>query len=551
MLIWSLLQNSGILMKITKMRQSTSRIIQPKNKKGSAIAYALVIIAMVSILLSSVVRFIATQTKNAYQVQSREEAFQIAEAGVNFYRWYLAHETDGKTALQVQNFWQGTSPAPYGVEGSFERDYKDAQGGVLGKFVIKVAHPDVGSTIVDVTVEGSTEKYPTIKKIIKVRFRRPSWSENSVLANDFMRFGEGTTVNGKIHSNSGIRFDGIATNVVSSSLATYDDPDHTGGAEFGVHTHVNVPPVNGINDNYRSSEAPPSAISQRADIFKAGRKFPTTQIDFASVVSDISFMRSQASVKFDNTGAGRRIILKTDGTFDVCKVNSYSVYNPSTFAGTNGIIDYGGAIAGATGSFASSNGLACVASTCCDAGACGWISNGNHAKGKCVSLSTMTMPNTASIIFVANNLWLEGTINTKKISFVAAELSDETNYTGGNKSVFLGMNNLLYTNFDYRDVIGVIGQEDVEVIKDSLTDLTLDGAFLAKDGRVGRAYYGNSKNSITVNGSIATFARYGFAYTDGTGYQTRKLNFDNNLLYYPPPFFPTGTQYAIDQWEEQ
>ncbi len=526
--------------------------IKNEKEKGSAVAYALVIIAMVSVILSSVVQFVASQAKAAYQTQSREEAFQIAEAGVNFYRWYLAHQTDGKTAMQVRDFWQSTSPDPIGLRNNspYQREYVDAQGGVLGKYSITVLAPDPNSTSVDVSVDGLTSKYPETKRTIKVRLRRPSWSENSVLANDFMRFGEGTTVNGKIHSNSGIRFDGIATNVVSSSLNTYDDPDHSGSSEFGVHTHVNVPLATGVNENQRPLEAPPNSPSQRIDVFRGGRQFPTPQIDFASVVSDISFMRSQAVIKFDNSGAGRRIILKNDGTFDVCKVNSYSVYNPTTYAGTNGIIDYAGTIAGATNPYAANNGLACVTTACCDAGSCNWIVAGTHAKGKCVSLSSGVIP-ADSIIFVANNLWLEGTVNSKRVSLVAAELADETNYTGGNKSVFLGMNDLLYTKFDGADIIGVIGQKDVEVLKDSLTNLTLDGAFLAKDGRVGRAYYGNSKNSITVNGSIATYARYGFAYTDGTGYQTRNLNFDNNLLYHSPPYFPTGTQYTLDSWEEK
>jgi hypothetical protein len=52
-----------------------------------------------------------------------------------------------------------------------------------------------------------------------------------------MRFGAGTEVFGKIHSNVGIRFDGVAHNVISSGVASFDDPDHGGGNEFGVHTH--------------------------------------------------------------------------------------------------------------------------------------------------------------------------------------------------------------------------------------------------------------------------------------------------------------------------
>lgn len=538
-------------MKTINMKVENKKAAVFRNEKGSAIAYALVIIVMISILLSSMVQFIVNNSKSAYQTQSKEEAFQIAEAGVNFYRWYLAHETDGRTAMQIRDFWQGTSPDPYGLRNNspYERDYVDAQGGVLGKYSIETSAPDPSSTIVYVAVTGWTSKYPAIKRTINVRFRRPSWSEDSVLANDFMRFGEGTTVNGKIHSNSGIRFDGIATNVVSSSLSTYDDPDHTGGSEFGVHTHVNAPPASGINDNQRPSEAPPSVVSPRIDVFKAGRDFPTPQVDFASVVSDISFMRSQATVKFDNSGAGRRIILKADGNFNSCKVNSYSVYNPIGYTGSSGITDYNGVITGASGSYASTNGLSCVTVDCCDAGSCSLIQASKPSKGKCISITSGVIPN-GGIIFVANNLWLEGTISGKKVSFVAAELSDEPGYTGGNKNVFLGMNNLRYTNHDGNDIIGVIAQEDVEVIKDSLNDLFIDGALLAKGGRVGRYYYGNSKNSITVNGSIATYARYGFAYTDGTGYQTRNLDFDNNLLYFPPPYFPTGTQYSIDSWEE-
>ncbi len=81
------------------------------------------------------------------------------------------------------------------------------------------------------------------------------------------------------------------------------------------------------------------------------------------------------------------------------------------------------------------------------------------------------------------------------------------------------MDNLLYTNTDGSDIIGVIAQNNVKVIRDSLTNLTIDAALLAKDGRVGRDYYnGTIKNSITINGSIATNLRYGFSYTNGTGY---------------------------------
>jgi hypothetical protein len=50
---------------------------------------------------------------------------------------------------------------------------------------------------------------------------------------------------------------------------------------------------------------------------------------------------------------------------------------------------------------------------------------------------------------------------------------------------------------------------------------------------------------------IASSDRYGFAYTDNTGYATRIINYDANLLYGPPPSFPlTSDQYQTISWRE-
>jgi hypothetical protein len=80
---------------------------------------------------------------------------------------------------------------------------------------------------------------------------------------------------------------------------------------------------------------------------------------------------------------------------------------------------------------------------------------------------------------------------------------------------------------------------------------------MAQSGRVGRENYAGGsaiRDTITVNGAIATNLRYGFAWTTGavhtSGYRNRNLYYDNNLLYCPPPYFPTGKNYLIDLWEE-
>ncbi|HHE45792.1 MAG TPA: hypothetical protein ENL05_00355 [Candidatus Moranbacteria bacterium] len=491
--------------------------IQIKNKKGTALAYALVILAAVSVIVVSLLGYITSQLKFSANRVEKQKAFQISEAGIYWYNWYLAHETSGKSAQQINNFWQ--SGTALGVSSPYEHDFYDTNGTAIGKYSITTQKPDPNSTIAIVTSTGWTYKMPNVKRVIKVRFRRPSWSEYAVLANDVMRFGQGTEVYGKIDSNEGIRFDGVAHNVVSSAVANYDDPDHSGGNEFGVHTHVNPPPGSGVNNSFRPLEAPPNPVPDRSDVFKAGRVFPVPTISFTGVVSDLSYMKMESQnpahgLYFDNSGFGRHIILKTNGTMDVSKVISYDTDSNSI-----------------TNETASTN---------------------------------YSIPNDG-IVFVENNVWVEGTIDTKKVTIAAANLS------GGNPAkIYLGMHNIKYTNLDGKDILGLIAQNDVEVVRDSQDFLTIDAALLAQSGRVGRKHYGtwcthwshwwwftwcdtyasDHKNTITVNGSMATNHRYGFAWTDGTGYANRNLNFDNNLLYYPPPYFPTGTEYSIDLWDE-
>jgi hypothetical protein len=117
--------------------------------------------------------------------------------------------------------------------------------------------------------------------------------------------------------------------------------------------------------------------------------------------------------------------------------------------------------------------------------------------------------------------------------------------------------NLTYTNFDGSDVVGLIAQGNVNVGYDSLDTETIDAALVSQNGRVGRYYYGSycgtshDRSTLNLYGMIATNIRYGFAYTDGTGYTTRNITFDPNLLYGPPPSFPlTSTFYTTLSWQE-
>lgn len=491
---------------IRKIEKNTDKAI-----RGSALAYGLVIMATVAIILTSLLQYISSQLKFSLYRGEKEKAFQVAEAGIYFYRWYLAHQISGKTTQQIEDFWDSN---PYGVGAPYEGTIADPEGGIVGTYKIEVQKPQDHSTIVMVKSTGWTQGNEDVERIIQVRFRRPSWSEFAVVSNDDVDVGPNTDVYGRLHSNKGIRFDGTAHNIISSSLDQYDDPDHSGNNEFGVHTHVD-PETGNINNSFVTEEAPPEPVQNRPDVFLAGRQFPVPTVDFNGMIADLNYMKAESQdpahgIYYGNEecdgdeNEGRHIIINGD-TMTVTTVTKYSNADYT-------IMDEG-----------------CV-------------------------LNNVPIPDNG-IVFVENDIWLEGTINDRRVTFVAADL------LGGPKaSVYLGMNHLLYTNSDGSDIIGLLAQYDIEVLKNSLYDLTISAALLAQSGKVGRGNYTplgcesetceDHKGTITLNGALATDLRYGFTLTDGTGYEHRIFNFDNNLLYFPPPYFPTGTEYSIDLWDE-
>lgn len=460
-----------------------------QNKKGAATVYTLIIMSVLSVVLLGLISFVLAQMKYSFHQAARAEALQIAEAGVHFYRWYLSHQTDGKTAQQIEAFW--ASGEAYGITAPYERTYADR-----GTFRITVTPPAPGQTSVVVESQGWTTRNPNVTRTVRVRLRRPSWSEYAILSDADTRFGDGTTVFGPLHSNGGIRFDGVAYNTVSSARETYTDPD-TGLTQPGVWTSW----PGGYNTSMNST------------VFVAGTEFPVSGVDFGSVTTDISLMRTEAQtngVAFDDAGYGRHIILHPDGTFEARVVTQYDTES-------NGIIAEG-------------------------------------------SPQVYTIPNN-SIIYVDDNIWVEGRIDGAHVSIVAGD------HTGAQTPRILIGKDVLYTSYDGSDIIGLVATGDIEIIRDSEDDLRIDAALLSQSGRIGRAHYGwycnawwwfwcidtvyDIKTTITINGALATYQRYGFAWTDGTGYINRNLIYDNHLLYQPPPFFPTGTHYIPDLWEER
>ena len=453
---------------------------------------------------------------SVYREADRAQALSIAEAGIEYYRWHLAHA--------AQDFQDGT-----GHPGPYVHNYTDRLGTLIGTFTLAITPPVPGSTIVTIESTGKLVSDPDVEKIVRVRMGIPSFAKYAAVLNANVRFGQGTEVFGEIHSNGGVRFDGIAHNLVTSAVDQYDDPDHTGQKEFGVHTHVNPPPATGVNDTVRPLESPPNPVPDRPDVFLVGRQFPVPAVDFAGITTNLSQIKADAQSggfyrATSTTGLGYEIVFKTNKTFDLYRVES----------------------------------LVPAPSNCTNVGGQdGW---GTWSVNTKTLLGTYSMP-ANDLIFIEDNVWVSGQINGSRVTVAAARFPDNT----ATRPSITVNNNLLYTHYDGTDVISLIAQKNINIGLVSADTLRIDAALMAQNGRVGRFYYMgpttspnrsncspyHARTSITAYGMIGSNQRYGFAYTDNTGYATRNLVYDTNLLYGPPPSFPITTDaYQIISWDE-
>ncbi len=484
-----------------------------KKNKGYILIQALVFGSISVVILGGLISWASVNIKASKLSVLREQALQIAEAGVDYYRWHLAHSPN--------DFTDGTgNPGPY------VHPFYDKDGNQIGSFTLSILPPSNGLTMVTVTSSSSLASDPSISRAIKAKFAIPSFAKYAVVSNDNLRFGDGTEVFGPIHSNGGIRFDGLAHNLISSSRASYDDPDHTGAVEFGVHTHLNTPVSSGVNDSFRPLEAPTNPVINRADVFEAGRAFPVPSVDFVGITSNLSSMKTLAqgnSSYYSSSGAlGYHIVLKTNDTYDLYRVNQMATVSNSCVNNSN-------------------------------IGQNGWgvwsIRGGNSAQ---TLIGTYNFP-TSGVVFLEDNVWVDGQINTARLTIVSGKFPDSPS----TRTSITVNNDLLYTNYDGSDVLALIAQGNINVGMVSDDDLRIDGALISQNGRIGRYYYAqqcnphNTRSTLTLYGMIGSNLRYGFAYTDGTGYENRNIIYDANLLYGPPPSFPlTSDQYQIVSWEE-
>lgn len=501
-----------------------------KSQSGSALVYTLVMTTIAAILLAGLVQFIVANLKLSASRVEREQAFHIAESGINYYRWYLAHvAADHPTRAQLDTFWTSTSPYPHGANAPYMEDV-DGE----GQFSITVTPPEAGSSAVEVEAVGWTYKHPNSKRAIKATFRQPSYSEYMFLSNSNVWVKPGEDISGRIHANAGARIDGIAHNIVTSSVlnvsgnAYYEDKTHflswilPGWYDewhWGVHTHDS----GGAGADPVSSSEPLAPWKNRPDIFQGGREVNVAEIDFTAILADIALMKKVSGCTtpgnycadesigsgghyYDNTDDGRHITLQ--GTqYEICTVTDYHqgwwIFQPKYY-----------------------------------------IEDEEDCQTKNIPQS--------GVIFIEDNAWVDGTINGRKVTIIAADMTTPAR----DKNIFLE-EDLLYTSYNGNDTIGLVAENDAQITANSENTLRIDAGIIAHSGTMKTAEsFNTTKDNITIYGSIISNEMIQYKFMDlisfffDSGYDTRTFLYDNYLYLQPPPYFPTKSEYVMDLWEE-
>lgn len=454
------------------------------NQKGSLLIIVVVMTGVFVFMLSGYLSMITYQEKLINAKIAKIQALHIAEAGINYYRWHLAHDPD--------DYYDGT-----GAPGTYQHDYYDPTTGLIGTYELEITPPAVGSTVVTIRSTGWVNSHPNTRRVIEVTYGKPSLARYSFLTNSDIWLGDSESVSGEMHSNGGIRMDGANDSLVTSALSTYTcTPSH------GC-SNLTKPGVWGTGPNN--------------DLWS----YPTTEVDFNTISLDLAEIKTQAQTNghyYPDASYGYHITFLSNGTYDLYRVNSLQ------------------------------GGLYQVDDD--DFSGCETKSESINSQ---TFLGNYSLPSNG-VIFVEDDLWIDGTLHGTITVAAARFPTNPSTYA----NIFIN-DNLTYTARDGSNALGLVAQKNIQVPRHAPTNLTIDAILLAQNGRVYRAYYCWSsyqqvKNSIEVYGGIITNKVWTWTWVSGSttvdGYDTTHSIFHNNLLFSPPPFFPTSGDYQFISWEE-
>jgi len=475
------------------------------NSRGITVLLVIAFMGVFSLILGSISSYALEQGRYGRVLYDREQALHSAEAGLEYYRWFLAHFPN-----DIQN---GTGqPGPY----TYEID--DPEGGLVGTASISVSRHDQCGVPqwIDITSVGKSSLNPSFPRTVAARYMRKSVAAYSYLLNSNVWAGSDRVITGPYFSNGGIRMDGSNNSDVFSAVNTWSCD-----VTFGCSPTTNKPGIFGAGTG--------NALWQ----------YPVASIDFAGIAADFSTLKNYAlnagglyfaPASGTQSQRGYHLIFNGDGTVTVKRVSAtYSFPSYST--------QYG------------------------------WVTEYGIIKTESL-VGTYTVPANCSLIYVEDRVWVEGTISGK-VTVVAADIVNSNSYpdaylvnninyatndgTSGFTLVAEGNVRIPLNSPDTMTIHGIFVAQTGHYGRDFYTN---DSSYPVNH-RVGSTWASYViRTSLTTNGSVISNGRTGTSWICGSsvcsGYQTRTDAYDALQAISPPPFTPfSTTDYSFTNWREE
>jgi len=487
----------------------------PSGSRGVTVMLVLAFMGIFVFLLGTILSYTLTQGKYGRALYAREQALSIAEAGLEYYRWFLAHNP----TIMV---------AGVGLVSPYTHVVNDPEGSRLGEATITAAAQlSCGSVQwVDMVSEGKSDANVLFKRTLSSRYMRPSVAEYSNLLNANVWAGADRNITGRYFSNGGIRMDGTNNSTVESAVSTW-----TCTSSFGCSPNQSQPGVFGAGSGSALWSYPESSFDF------AGISTPFTTLDGYASTQGIKLNPTNVRVDGVQQGSthssvggsdqrGYRLVFNSNNTVTVYRVTGTSAAQ-SQHTDNPGV----------------------------------WVNDYHTITSESLK-GTYTIQQDCPIIYAQAKVWIEGTIGNK-VTIIAAD-------TGSFSPDIILNNNISYASGTGSSGITAIAERSVLIPLVSPENMTIRGVFVAQNGYVGRNYYqvGGSngvpsaynsyvqQGTLTTIGSVISNNRVGTKWTCGgsfcSGYNNRVDTYDRLLAFSPPPFTPAASpDYKLVLWREQ
>lgn len=516
--------------------------LKPLNSNGFAMPMVLAFIVIMSILSVALLTMVQYNLFVANNNTERQQAFNIAEAGINYYLWHLSHNPndfkDGKSTP--------ASPDPELGYGPYVHDYIDDNAKKTGTYTLWIKPQGGGSTIATVRSIGKVKNTNTIRTI-EAQLGVPSFANYVVNSDSALWFGNTETADGPVHSNEGIRMDGLSVTDVTSGNSNYVPSNELGGDGYshpGVWCKSTV--VSPVNCNTRN---------------KSDWRYPVASIDFNQISGSLCTIKKEAFAAHSSTA---NLATKTNACSQTPSTRT-STYIPQRASSYNQSRGYFIQL-NPSGTYDLYN-----------------VNGENDTRANYSAALTLqpiatNIPiDSSGILYVEDNVWVRTNPNfSGRVSIAAGRLANSNNAT------ITIADNVLYSTKNGSDVIGLIAEGDVSIAPYAPPtygsfNFEINAAIISQSGsvrypvyyktntsRCTRGWTGNNQ-TYTFYGSVSTRLKWTWTwlisgscgdsvYQPGQGYISGILNnttkYDYNLLYAPPPSFPLASTYDILSWRE-